>query len=268
MKINLTSIHKHILNHIKNYYSLEERPEIKELGPVWVKDMLRKHVWYAITQHELKTLDFINIVDFNESSCLNKYKIIKKLDTHYVLEGNKIAKINLISLWHYKYKDELQDTINAEFQMCKNAHSKGLGPRIYDAFICFNADQKCAYKVIVTEYINNSCTLEEWLEKKHSPEEKKYVYDLVKKQIDIMNDNGIIYKNLWTCNIILKFKNKKVDRVIITDFDQAYDSSIKKTQMNDLWVLNQIKHESYNHADDVLNYVVSSLISKKQITIV
>lgn len=270
MKINLSSIQKHIQSYIKTYYELEERPDVPDLDPslIWVKDMLRKHVWYNIIQHELNTFENISIQG-DPSNCLKKYKIQQKINTtEYKLQGNKIAKLTLISLWQYKYKNDLEETIKVEFNICKDAYEKGLGAKVHDTFICFNANHNCAYKVIIKEQTLNTCTLEEWLEQKHTAEEKTRVYNLVKKQIDLMHSNNIIHKSLWTNTIILKLKHKKVDSVIIDNFDHAYYHS-KTSQMDDLWLLGHIKQKepSYNHADEVLNYIVYNLITKKQLVI-
>lgn len=292
LKINLSSLEKQINKLVSQYYTLKEKPVLKEVPRqrLWIKDMISEYVEYSIINLELAGINKITVSERLEdiykddkvmSTCVVKkgYTIEKKLGEHsnkFLLKGGKTAKVQIISLWLYKQKDELKSMINNEFRICKKAESLGIGPKTYDTFICSNQENKLSYKVVITDYINGM-SLEEWMKETRTDKERDEVHGMVKAKIEKMHENGIIHNQLqWSSsNIILKMKGKKVIDVYITDFLHAFDVQDKKMWEYNKWiqgdraVLNKIQSNvrSYNNADDVVNYVVNELIDKKFIQI-
>jgi hypothetical protein len=279
VKINLTKLQEEIKVYVNEYYGLKEKPQLKELDPelVWVKDMIKRKVWFAVSALELEKTSKISVLEKNKESCLTKkkYEVINKLNddmcTKFVLKGNKVAKVNLINLWAFKQRNEMKDTIENTFQLTKKACEIGLGPKVYDTFVCLNEKEDCAYYVIVTENIRGML-LEEWLKLDHTPEERQQVHDMVNRKIDLMHEHGIVHNSLWSSNIILKMSRNKVLDIYITNFMRAYElEHMKNTNINeDKWILEHIKNErvdSYSNADDVVQYVAIQLLAKKGLVI-
>jgi serine/threonine protein kinase len=191
------------------------------------------------------------------------------------LKGNKAGKVDYVGAWEYKQRNEMKSLIASEFAISKKAEHLGIGPKTYDAFICHNTKELMAYKVMVSDYVKG-VSLEQWLKQKHSPLERRRVYDLVKKKIDIMHTNGIIHTNLYSSNIILKTgKGGQIEDALITDFNSSYDVQDKTLWDYNKWirddrrVLDAIRNEaySYNNADDVVNYVTFLMLKNKDIVI-
>jgi hypothetical protein len=292
MKINLSVLRNKIDTYVAEYYKLEKKPELIKIDTdmQWLSNMVFGYVSYSIIKLEFKNQKSINIseriINYNDisakKSCLKKYNIIKQLSEEgnkFLLKGNKAAKISNISLWDYKQKNELKSVINNEFKIAKKAEELGIGPKIYETFICFNEKDNTAYKVVITDFIKGE-PLNDWLEKPDlSVTDKNLVYNIVKKKIEKMHENGIIHnglKYMSSSNIILQIeKGNKIKDVFITDFNNSYDVKDKSTWeynkfiQDDRTILNRIKNNviSYNNADDVVNYVLSQLLKNKNIII-
>lgn len=292
LKINLSALNNKITKYVTKYYSLTEKPDISELekDKAWIKDMVSNSVEFAIINLELKDIQRIDVservINWDHvpamQSCIKKrgYDVEKRLSAYsnkFLLKGNKAAKVQVISLWQYKQKDEMKSVINNEFKICKKIEQLGIGPKIFDSFICYNSTESKAYKVVVSEYING-LSLDEWSKTDHPPKEREFVYSLVKKKIEKMHENGIIHNSLFYTpgNIILKIVRGKVVDALITDFVRSYDVQDKKMWDYNKWiqedrqVLSSIKKvaRSYSNSDDVINYVAHMLIENKDIIIV
>lgn len=291
LKINLSALNAKIYKYVTKYYFLEEQPDVPEIEKekAWVKGMVTNSVEYAIINLELKDIKRIDVservINWDHSpamqSCIKKrgYDVEKRLGEYsnkFLLKGNKTAKVHMISLWEYKQKDEMKSVINNEFKICKKVENLGIGPKIFDSFICYNKTEGKAYKVVVSEYIHGS-SLEEWSKIDHSPKEREFVHSLVQKKIEKMHENGIIHNSLFYTpgNIILKTVRGKVVDAFITDFLRSYDVQDKKMWDYNKWiqedrqVLSSIKKvaRSYSNSDDVINYVAHMLIKNKDIVI-
>lgn len=288
LKINISSLQKKINHYVDDYYQLKDSPALKEIPQEkkWIEGMIYSYVEYAIINRELSGINKITVserVDIEDGlkKCVTKkgYEIEKKLGDYsskYLLKGgNKAAKIQMISMWDYKQKDELRAMINNQFKICKKAENIGIGPKTYDTFICYNENEKRAYRVVITEFIKGM-SLEEWLKGDRSDKAREVVHNMVKRKIDKMHENGIIHNGLqWSQNIILKMKGNKVLDVFITDYVNAYDVQDKSMWEYNKWIqqdrviLNTIKSKvrSYGNVDEVVNYVFHKLIEKKNIII-
>lgn len=289
LKINISSLQKKINQYVADYYQLKNAPPLKEIPKekYWIQGMIYPYVEYAIINRELNGVNRITVsertADIEEGlkKCVTKkgYEVEKKLgefSSKYLLkDGNKAAKIQMITMWEYKQRDELRSMINNQFKICKKAETLGIGPKTYDSFICYNESEKRAYRVIITEFIKGM-SLEDWLKEDRSDKAREVVHNMVKKKIEKMHANGIIHNGLqWSQNIILKMKGNKVLDVYITDYVNAYDVQDKsmweynKWIQQDRYVLTSIKNKvrSYGNVDDVVNYVLHKLIDQKNIII-
>lgn len=289
LKINITSLQKKINQYVADYYNLKESPPLQEIPAEkkWIEGMIYSYVEYAVINRELEGVSKITVsesVADNEAGlkkCVIKkgYEIEKRLGEYsskFLLKGgNKAAKIQMISMWEYKQKDELRAMINNQFKICKKAENLGIGPKTYDTFICYNDNEKRAYRVVVSEFIKGM-SLEDWLKGEPSDKAREVVHNMIKKKIDKMHENGIIHNGLqWSQNIILKMKGNKVVDVFITDYVNAYDVQDKsmweynKWIQRDRYILGSIKNKvrSFGNLDEVVNYVFHKLIEKKNIVI-
>jgi tRNA A-37 threonylcarbamoyl transferase component Bud32 len=285
LKINLSHLKSKIDEYVKEYYSLKEKPVVEELPKEfkWFHSMISQYVEYVVVNIELKDIQRIEVsermIDYDhqqtQTSCVRKkgYDVEKRLGEYsdkFLLKGNKTAKVKQIYLWLYKQRDEMKSVINNEFKICKKAEALNIGPKTYDTFICYNEQSNIAYKVIVSEYIQGM-SLDEWMKTERTPEERQHVYNIVKKKIDKMHENGIIHTRLYSANIILKQGKggKKVVDAFITDFVHSYDVQDKSMWDYNKWiqddrrVLNDIqtgkRRFGYQNVDDVVNYVAAKL---------
>lgn len=291
LKINLSTLNAKISKYVNNYYKLSEKPDVEELekDKLWIKGMVSNSVEFAIINLELKDIKRIDVservINWDHTpvmqGCIKKrgYDIEKRLGEYsnkFLLKGNKTAKVKVISLWEYKQKDEMKSVINNEFVICKKMETLGIGPKIFDSFICFNKAESKAYKVVISEYIHG-VSLEEWIKEEHTPAERASVHSLVQKKIEKMHENGIIHNSLYYTpgNVILKTLRGKVVDAYITDYVRSYDVQDKKMWDFNKWiqedrqVLTTIKKvaRSYSNSDDVINYVAHMLIKNKDIVI-
>jgi tRNA A-37 threonylcarbamoyl transferase component Bud32 len=290
LKINLSPLRNKIDSYVKEYYSLSEKPELKEIDKdkQWITAMISKFVDFSIIEIELKDLKSINIAeiakDYEDDTpakkCISKkgFEIEKSLSHNkYILKNGKAAKIVLISMWQYSQKNEMKSVIENEFNISKKAEALGIGPKTYDTFICMNTTENRAYKVVVTEFIKGT-SLAEWLKKDHSKEEKKNIHTILKKKLNKMHEHGIIHNSMNAENVILKFAQSsktKISDLFITDYNHAYDVQDKKMWDYNQWIqsdrqiLDNImnKIDSYSNSDDVLLYVSAKLIDNKDIII-
>jgi predicted Ser/Thr protein kinase len=291
LKINLSQLQTKITKYVSKYYSLSEKPDITELDKdkLWIKGMVTNGVQYAIINLELKDIPQIEVserlIDWNHvpamQTCIKKrgYDVEKRLgesSNKFLLKGNKTAKLKWISLWEYKQKDEMKSVINNEFKICKKAETLGIGPKIYDSFICFNKADEKAYKVVISEYIHG-ISLEEWSVTERSTIERSFVHSIVQRKIEKMHEHGIIHNSLYYSpgNIVLKTVRGKVVDAFITDFVRSYDVQDKNMWDYNKWiqedrqVLLSIKKNarSYSNADDIVNYVAYMLIQNKDIVV-
>lgn len=290
LKINISSLQKKINQYVADYYQLKESSTLKEIPQEkkWIEGMIYSYVEYAIINRELNGVNRITVservadVEEGVHKCITKkgYEIDRQLGQYsskYLLkDGNKTAKVQMITMWDYKQKDELRAMINNQFKICKKAEKLGIGPKTYDTFICYNENDRRAYRVIITDFIKGM-SLEDWLKGDRSDKAREVVHNMVKNKIDKMHENGIIHNGLqWSQNIILKMKGNKVMDIFITDYVNAYDVQDKSMWEYNKWIqqdrliLNTIKSKvrSYGNVDEVVNYVFHKLIEKKNIIII
>lgn len=290
VKINLAPLKGKVVQYVNEYYKLDTKPTLEDLqkDEMWINAMVAPYVEYAVTSLELSTLPRIEVservvgYDFSpaQQSCIKKkgYEIEERLGDYsdkYVLKGRtKTAKVSPIALWKYKQKDEMKSMIHNEFVICKKAEALGIGPKVYDAFICFNDAEKRAYKVVVTEFIKG-VTLSDWMGGDHTKEERMHVHALVKTKIDKMHENGIIHNRLYAGNVILRTKGKNVIDAVLTDFVHSYDVKDKSLWDYNEWIrydreilaLITSKSYSFSNVDDVKLYVTRRLLENKDIVI-
>lgn len=291
LKINLSHLKTQIEKYVKEYYMLEEKPIIPEIEKeyLWIQSIISNHVEYNIIDQELADISRLEVKErpisyYNDpaqQTCIKKkgYEIVKRLGNEYsnkfLLKGNKAAKVERISLWMYKQKNEMKSTIYNEFSIHKKAEELGIGPKTYDTFICLNELGNICYKVIIMDYITG-IPLDEWLSKSPSQDDRRAMYNMIKKKVDIMHENGIIHGSLTNRNIIVKLgRGSKAEDVVITDYINSYDMTDKsmwdynKWIQNDRQVLRNIINASYsyNNSTDIVNYVTSKLIANKEIVI-
>jgi hypothetical protein len=290
LKINLSKLNSKIDKYIIEYYSLEEKPVTTSIEDenAWIVSMVTPYVEYSILNLELKGFERIEVAerfdvknngDTVKNACMKKrgYDVVNRLGEYsnkYLVKGNKTAKVQQISLWEYKQKGELKSGMINGFKIGNKAFELGIGPKVYDLFVCFNTKENKAYKVVITDYIAGE-SLEEWLEKDRTDEEKKHMQQLVKTKIDTLHENGVIHNRLHNRNVIVTMQKGKISDVFITDYLNAKDTLDKTMwEFND-WmnrdrnVLRSIVSSRYSFdiSDDVTTYVVHKLLEKKDIVI-
>ena len=285
LHINKKKLYKDVARLVGKYYSMKEKPSVQDNDSedvLWIKDLVKRMVEYAIIERELVDIDKIrvtgHIVNYDAAAirndCIKKrnYSVDSKLGNDYgnkyLLKGGKAIKINRIYLFAYEQKDEMKAAIANEFAICKRAEELKIGPKIFDCFICMSDDS--VFKVVVSEFVKG-VPLDKWMaaNKGKNGKDRIDVYNMVQKKLDIMHENGIIHNNMHGSNIIVKDGGKDV---LFTDFVGAYDMRDKKLWQYNKWIrgdrriLDEIKTGSYswNNSEDVLKYVAIEIYKTRK----
>lgn len=295
MQVDIDKLKVKITKYVRNFYNTPDKPSLPEIQKElkWLMPFIQPYVEFAIVKLELGGLKKIKVserlVDHKLSpvmtKCITKkgYVVDKELGEHkdwttkFIVKdkGNSIAlktaKVKPIFFWSYKKKDEMKASITSEFEIAEKAHKLGLGPEVFDKFICYNKGSYHAFKVIISDYMQG-VSIAEWLKTNPSVEEQDRVHDLVKSKLDIMHANGIIHNSISTGNIILVDDGKDV---MITDYYSASDASNKKMWEYNKWIVNDrsilsdIKRNAWtwSNASEVVVYVIHELMKNKDVVI-
>lgn len=105
----------------------------------------------------------------------------------------KIVELRLPSTYSRGRLEESLDKFNNQVKIAKIAHSIGIGPKIYDHFVC-HQDFGISYGFIVEERIHGT-TLNDWVVSKSNDELKdmrKKVREMIKKM-----HNHFTHNNIW-----------------------------------------------------------------------
>lgn len=159
----------------------------------------------------------------NKASCLEGFKEVRRVDKGSygnVFTGyKKNAKyaIKQISLDPAMYEDIGAESIKRELEITEDMGRKGIGPKMFDAFVCNTAGRPHLYLVLenfnhrsLWDFIQEGNTLEE--------EEIRQISAVIRK----MHESRVVHSDLHAGNILVHENADGGLRFAIGDFGMAH----------------------------------------------
>ena len=158
-----------------------------------------------------------------KASCLESFKEVRRLDkgsygnvfTGY--KKNTKYAIKQVSLDPAMYEDIGPESIKRELEITEDMGRKGIGPKLFDAFVCKTAGRPHLYLVLenfnhrsLWDFIQEGNTLEE--------EEIRQISAVIRR----MHDAGVVHADLHSGNILVHENADGELRFAIGDFGMAH----------------------------------------------
>ncbi len=192
-------------------------------------NFLYDFIYRRILIHELRSYIYKHIPTIQDiMKCLKNEDDYKKLKyissgeygTVYRLDENRCIKIVDVTqtLTNLKYINFMK-----EIEISKVAGNIGVGPKIYDAYVCVNDEDSSCYGIIYMEYLHGT-TLSKYLD--HHSYNKEELKKKLDEKIIQLHSNGILHSDLHSDNVfvILDQNEQFVDIKII---DYGFSQYIK-----------------------------------------
>jgi tRNA A-37 threonylcarbamoyl transferase component Bud32 len=104
-----------------------------------------------------------------------------------------------------------------EVKICRAAGELGVGPKIYDTYVCVNDANSTCYGIIYMDYVKG-ITLTDFLYKYYSKGNILVIRRLLEEKINKMHNAGILHSDLHTDNVMILMEGGEVKDVKIIDF--------------------------------------------------
>ena len=150
--------------------------------------------------------------------------------------------------------NDLLDNLIDEINISQELNETNISPTLHDYWLCRNNDS--LHIVLVLEKMDIS--LSDWLAQGHSL--SKEAYEILKDKVEQLHNKNIIHKDLYSRNVLLKYKDKCVNEVIpyISDFGRSkkFDSLITHLKQQEH---NQIK-DMYRQVSVYLKRIIVAMV--------
>jgi serine/threonine protein kinase len=284
MEINLYELKPYIQKYVNQFYSSsykkEEEYSIKNVD-IYYK-LTKQYIDDAVLNRQLNHYNY-NVKNISQNVS-NTYPPLLKCITEKIDKNNFIGSGLYGSV--YKISDDIAvkfasfASFQKEIKSCKNDVAKcvkeevalsrkagllGVGPKIYDNFICKVKDDEY-YSVIYMELIKG-VPLETWLNGNPSTKEIKIVIDKIRLKKNLLHRNNIFHNDLHDENIMVITDGTLDIRII--DFGMALSSKtvLLKEKLYDNSSLNSIfeRRKLIKPASELLlyYYVIYNLVKNK-----
>jgi serine/threonine protein kinase len=173
----------------------------------------------------------------SKASCLEKFREVRRVDkgaygnvfTGY--QKNVKYAIKQVSLDPALYQDIGPESIKRELEITEEMGRKGVGPKLFDAFVCKTMGR--AHLYLVLEYFNRRSLWDFFEEGETVAEEEiKLLSDTIKK----MHESGIVHSDLHAGNILVHENSDGSLKFAIGDFGMSHRAkeAVEIQQRNDL----------------------------------
>ncbi len=171
-----------------------------------IRDLIYKHIPNDSQMHtclknpaEASKMEYIGGGEYG--------KVFKIDETRCV----KIINIseNLNNLGYIDFQNEVE--------ISKVAGEIGVGPKIYDAYVCVNDANSSCYGIIYMEYVKG-ITLNDFLYKYYSKGNIATIRRLLEEKINKLHNAGILHSDLHHDNVMIIMDGGEVKDVKIIDF--------------------------------------------------
>ena len=162
----------------------------------------------------------------NKASCLDAFKEVRRVDkgsygnvfTGY--QKNVKYAVKQVSLDPAMYEDIGPESIKRELEITEEMGRKGIGPKLYDAFVCRSSGRHHLY--LVLEYLNRR-SLWDFIQDGNtlSEEEIRQISDVIGR----MHDEGVLHADLHAGNILVHENSDGSLKFAVGDFGMAHRSS-------------------------------------------
>jgi tRNA A-37 threonylcarbamoyl transferase component Bud32 len=228
---------------IKEYYSLDNdkrfittNKENSHLVETLSKKLEKnKEIKKLSLEYEIKELTKRQMKPYNCNFTINPKKIIGKGYSGNIYKNSDNSVLKVIPLnKRYEPNTKLSEKIVSELKITKIAGDLGIGPKVFDDFICCDNNKECYYGLYI-EYIPG-LTLCGYIRnnknKKEYKENKKKIMKILEKKLKIMYKNNIIHGDLHDDNILIKLniEDNIPEDVYIIDFGKSSIFNSKKSK--------------------------------------
>ncbi len=284
MEINLYELKPYIQKYVNQYYSPSYKKEteynIKDVN-TYVK-LIKPYIDDALLNRQLNHYNY-NVKNVSEN-VTNTYPPLLKCITEKIDRNNFIGSglygsvykiseeiaVKFASLASYQReisycKNDVGKCVREEVALSRKAGLLGVGPKIYDHFLCKVKDDEY-YSVIYMELIKG-VPLETWFNSNPTIREIEKVREKIRLKKNLLHRNNIFHNDLHDENIMV-ITNGSLDIKII-DFGMAISSKslLLKEKLYDNSSINSIfeKKKLLKAPSDALlyYYVVYNLIKNK-----
>ena len=161
----------------------------------------------------------------SKQACFKKMKELKTLG-----EG-AYGKVYLVSKHKYKYAikvqelrgdDEEQDQLRREYEISKKMGELGIGPKIYDYYVCKDPQTGKLRSYIIMEYMRGG-NIMDWLDNQENLSNKT-IQDLSKQlrsKLHKVHKAKFVHKDLHEGNIFIQIHKNGKPELMIGDFGLA-----------------------------------------------
>jgi len=186
---------------------------------------------------------------------------------HAPADGTQVAiKMEELrqSSWNIEYQSPAG--VRRAIDISKKAAQLGVGPALYDTFLCISPDQKMHIVKVMEMFDGQRLSdITSWKSLKH----KDAARMMLMKHIKTLNKHGIIHADLHSGNVMVhKDKRGYVDRMVIIDYDRAKFVNTFESA-NALRILNGGPLDITNLSDNsnFLNFVIGRLLKEGKIVL-
>lgn len=161
----------------------------------------------------------------SKAACLKEFKEVRRVDKgHFgnVFTGyqkNTKYAIKQVSLDPAMYEDIGPESIKRELEITEEMGRKGIGPKLFDAFVCRNMGRPYLY--LVLENFNQR-SLWDFLNEGNTLSKEEIVS--ISRRIAEMHEAGVVHSDLHAGNILVHEESDGALRFAIGDFGMAYRS--------------------------------------------
>lgn len=184
----------------------------------------------------------------------------------YKINPNVAVKVtDLIGVYEATHKpfckNHVKECIHEEYTLSKKAGELGVGPKIFNAFVC-KVSKKEHYHIMYMELIKG-VTLEDWLKKKNiTQKDKNLVLDKLKAALTKLHQHNIIHEDLHDNNVMVTGNSSKNYDVKLVDFGLA-NSFQSRIQEGINWNVDNLNKILVNDPYyDTTTYLESFVITK------
>jgi tRNA A-37 threonylcarbamoyl transferase component Bud32 len=132
----------------------------------------------------------------------------------FKIDENRCVKfINISEVLHNLSYIDFQN----EVEISKIAGELGVGPKIYDTYVCVNDANSTCYGIIYMEYVKG-VTLTDFLYKYYSKGNVATIRRLLEEKINKLHNAGILHSDLHSDNVMVIMQGSEVKDVVIIDF--------------------------------------------------
>lgn len=211
------------------------RREFRKLKKEGFTDFERKlySLYMNIVKEESITIDKYKdkLPIYLPSNSKSKQACFKKMKELKTLGEGAYGKVYLVSNKKYKYAikvqqlrgdDDEQDQLRREYEISKKMGELGIGPKIYDNYICKDPQTGKLSSYIIMEYMRGG-NIMDWLDNQEevTPKMIQQLTNQLRSKLKKVHKAKFVHKDLHEGNIFIQIHKNGQPELMIGDFGLA-----------------------------------------------